>query len=139
MRGQGRSTAIAWVAVLLAGAAAVALRYGVVEPPGLGERCAAAGLQAPAWCEWRELVVQGFLHNVYGTAALVATALALVRPRRWSAGLAAALGLLAIELYCYETGALALLAGSLLLVRQGGLARAGDPGRQRQQDIQSQP
>lgn len=139
MRGQRGGKAIGWAIVLLAGAAAAAVRYGFIEPPGLGERCTEAGPHAPAWCAWRELIVQGFLHDVYGVAALVAVAFALLHPRRWSACLAAAMGLVATELYCYETGALALLAGCLLLVRQGDPARSGQPDRQRRQDVQPQP
>ncbi|HEU4669492.1 MAG TPA: hypothetical protein VFR91_02170 [Dyella sp.] len=139
MPGRRSTLAMAWSAVLLAGAAAAALRYGLIEPPALGERCTAAGLQAPAWCTWRELVVRGFLDSVYGIAALAAAAVALLHPRRWSAALAAALGLAATVLYCYETGALALLAGCLLLVREGDPARSHPPGRHRQQDVQAQP
>lgn len=139
MRGRQARQAVAWTVVVLAGAAAVGVRYGFIEPPALGERCASGGLDAPAWCALRELVVQGFLHDVYGIAALVASAVALLRPRYWSACLAAALGAIAIELYCYESGALALLAGCLLLVRQGDPARSSQPGRQRQQDVQPQP
>lgn len=137
-RPRGRS-ALAWIAVLLAGALAAALRYGLVEPAGLGDRCAASGLDAPAWCSLRDLVVQGFLHDVYGVAALVATAFALLHRRHWSAAVAASLGLLAIELYCYESGALALLVGMLLLVHADDPARPHRPGHPGQQDVQAEP
>lgn len=139
MRGQRGRAALAWIVVLLVGAIAAALRYGLVEPPGLGDRCAVGGPGAPAWCGLRDLVVQGFLHDVYGAAALFATALALLYRRRWSAALAASLGLLAIELYCYQSGALALLVGALLLVRVNDPAWAAEPARRGQQDVQSEP
>lgn len=139
MRGQRGRAAFAWIVVLFAGAIAAALRYGLVEPPGLGDRCAAGGPGAPAWCGLRDLVVQGFLHDVYGAAALLAAALALLYRRRWSAAFAAALGLLAIELYCYESGALALLVGALLLVRANDPARTGEPARRGQQHVQTEP
>ena len=139
MRGLRGRQVLAWTIVLAAGAAAAAVRYGFIEPPALGERCAAGVPPFPDWCAWRELVVEGFLHDAYGVAALVATAVTLLRPRRWGATLATALGLAATVLYCYETGALALLAGSLLLVREGDPARARPPGRHSEQDVQAQP
>ncbi|MBU6248857.1 MAG: hypothetical protein KGN77_13985 [Xanthomonadaceae bacterium] len=139
MRGLRGRQVLAWTSVLAAGAAAAAVRYGFIEPPALGERCAAGATYLPDWCAWRELVVQGFLHDAYGVAALVATALAMLRPRRWTATLAAGLGLAATVLYCYETGALALLAGSLLLVREDDPARTRPPRRHGEQDIQAQP
>ncbi len=139
MRGQRMRPALGWLAVLLAGAVAATLRYGLVEPPGLGDRCSAGGPNAPAWCALRDLVVQGFLHDIYGIVALVAAAFALLYRRHWSAAIAAALGLLAIELYCYQSGALALLVGALLLVRASDPTRAGYPGNRRQQDVQGEP
>jgi hypothetical protein len=107
--------ALAWTGVLLAGAAAALVRYQLVEPPAFADRCAMA-VTASGWCSARTLVVAGFLSNAFGYAALAATALALAHRRRWSAALAAALGAVALELYCYQSGALALLLGAVLLV-----------------------
>jgi hypothetical protein len=115
---------LAWSGLLAVGALAALLRYQLVEPPALGERCAAAGM------------IAGFLGNAFGYAALAAGGLALLRQRAWTAWLAAALGAFALELYCYQSGALALLVGAVLLVR-------GAPRRQQHgeagQRIQTQP
>ena len=78
---------LAWAGVLLAGALAAWLRYQLVEPPALAERCAAA-IDPPAWCALRTRVVEGFLNNSFGYLALAATALAWLRQRLWTAALA---------------------------------------------------
>ena len=126
---------LAWSGLFAVGALAALLRYQLVEPPALGERCAAAGT-IDGWCTLRGWVVAGFLTNAFGYAALAAAALALLRQRAWTTWLAAALGAFALELYCYQSGALALLIGVVLLVR-------GAPPRQQhgkaEQHIQAQP
>ncbi|MGA0587193.1 hypothetical protein ACO2Q2_08700 [Dyella sp. KRB-257] len=125
---------LAWSGLLAVGALAAWLRYRLVEPPALGERCAVATLDG--WCTLRGWVVAGFLGNAFGYAALAAGACALLRQRAWTAWLAAALGAFALQLYCYQSGALALLVGTVLLVR-------GAPRRQQHgetgQHIQAQP
>jgi hypothetical protein len=65
----------------------------------------------------RQWLVLGFLNNTYGIAALAAAALALALKQPWAAWLAAALGAFALEMYCFEPGALALLIGCLRLLR----------------------
>lgn len=104
-----------WLLLLLVGALAGWLRYGLIEPISMLQTCAGPG--QPAWCHARRWLVIGFLHDVYGTAALLATAASLLSQRRWLAWLAAALGAFALQLYDYEAGALALLVGSLRLLR----------------------
>lgn len=125
---------VACSGLLAVGALAALLRYQLVEPPALGERCAAAA--SGDWCTLRSWVVSGFLGNGFGDAALTAGAFALLRQRMWTAWLAAALGAFALELYCYQSGALALLVGAVLLVR-------AMPPRQQdgnaEQHIQAQP
>ncbi|WP_108471766.1 hypothetical protein [Rhodanobacter thiooxydans] len=126
-----------WLALLLVALLVTWLRYGVVESSAIGQRCSAGG---PWWCRWRQWLVLGFLHDVYGIAALAATALALLRKRAWLAWLAAALGIVALQLYCVESGALALLAGCLcLLHRQAARAAPFEQHRHGQQQVQSQP
>lgn len=134
-----QSAALAWVTLLAVAGLAALLRYRFIEPPSLAAYCVASGTAAPMWCSLRQWVVQGFLLDVYGIAAVAAAAMALVWTRRWSAWLAAALGALAMQLYCYETGALALLVGVLLLMRSGDATRPRHPGRGGEQDIQTQP
>ncbi|MEW9622722.1 hypothetical protein [Rhodanobacter geophilus] len=107
-----------WLLIVLAGLGAAWVRYGLIEPPAMAQICTAA--QAPAWCALRQALVLGFLHEVYGIAAMLAAVLALLRRARALAWLAAALGALALQLYNYEPGALALLIGCLRLVHLQG-------------------
>jgi hypothetical protein len=104
-----------WLLLLLVGVLAAVVRYGVIEPSATVQLCESG--HGPAWCVVRQWLVIGFLNNVYGVAALVAAALALLSRQPWVAWLAAALGALALELYCFEAGALALLIGCLRLLR----------------------
>lgn len=126
-----------WLLLLLIALAAAWLRFGLIESSTVGQQCAAAS--APAWCGWREVLVLGFLHGVYGVAALLASVLALWRRRTWLAWLAAALGLVALELYSVEAGALALLVGSLRLLRLQARCAPVDQHRHGQQQVHSHP
>lgn len=110
------SPAVAWGALVAVGLFAAWLRYGVIEPAGMAQQCA-PGEASPAWCGARQWLVLGFLNNSYGLAALATTALACVWRRPGTAWTAAALGFVALQLYCYQSGALALLVGCLLLLR----------------------
>jgi hypothetical protein len=130
--------ALAWLALLAVAALAAWLRYGLVESSAIGQLCSAG--HAPWWCRWRQWLVLGFLNDVYGIAALVATVLALLQRRAWLAWLAAALGMFALLLYCFESGALALLLGSLRLLRlQAPRVPPVEQHRHGQQQVQAQP
>ncbi len=127
-----------WLALLLVALLAAWLRYGVIEPAAMAQQC--GGGHAPWWCRWRQWLVLGFLHDVYGIAALAATALALLWKRIGSAWLAAALGVIALQLYCFESGALALLFGCLRLLRlQATRALPVGQHRHGQQQVHAQP
>jgi hypothetical protein len=126
-----------WLLLLAVALIAAWLRYGLIESSAIGQQCGAGNV--PAWCDWRQALVLGFLHNVYGMAALAAAVLALWRQRTWLAWLAAALGIFALELYCFEAGALALLIGSLRLLRLQACTTPVDQHRHGQQQIHPQP
>ncbi|WEN15274.1 hypothetical protein PY254_00920 [Rhodanobacter sp. AS-Z3] len=127
-----------WLALLLVALGVAWLRYGVIEPGSMAQQCSAG--QLPWWCSSRQLLVLGFLHNVYGMAALAATALALLWKRPWLAWLAAALGIVALQLYCFESGALAALVGCLRLLRlQANALTPGGQYRHHQQQVHPQP
>ncbi|MEO7066179.1 MAG: hypothetical protein ABI114_04670 [Rhodanobacter sp.] len=113
------------------------LRYGLIESSTMGQLCSSA--HGPWWCSWRQLLVLGFLHDVYGVLALAAAALALLQKHRWLAWLAAALGVFALELYCFETGALALLIGCLRLLRLQANTMPVAPDRPSNSQAQRQP
>jgi hypothetical protein len=128
-----------WLLLLMVGIAAAAVRFELIESSAIGQLCSSD--HAPGWCGVRTALVLGFLNHVYGVLALVGAALALLSRRRTLAWLAAALGVFALQLYGAETGALALLVGSLRLLRLQ--ADVGDaPGQQHrrgQQQVQGQP
>lgn len=129
-----------WLLLLIVAAAAMWLRYGLIESSAIGQQC--AGAHSPWWCIGRQWLVLGFLHDVYGIAALIAAAAALCSKRPWLAWLATALGVFALQLYCVQTGALAFLIGSLRLTRLQAANVGGTPAeqnRQRQQHVQTQP
>ncbi|HZX72761.1 MAG TPA: hypothetical protein VFE77_18350 [Rhodanobacter sp.] len=130
--------ALPWLWLLAVGVGAATLRFRLIESSVIGQFCSS---HDPWWCNVRFALVLGFLHNVYGVAALIAAALALVSRRRALAWLAAAVGLFAVQLYCVEAGALALLIGSLRLLRLQANARRTpvEQHRQGQQQVQSQP
>lgn len=130
--------ALPWLLLLVVGVGAAALRFGLIESSAIGQFCSS---HSPWWCRVRTALVLGFLNNVYGVAALIAALLALAFKRRALAWLAAALGLFSMQLYGVEAGALALLVGSLRLLRLQANTR-GTPVeqyRQGQQQVQSQP
>ncbi|GAA0249511.1 hypothetical protein [Rhodanobacter caeni] len=133
--------ALPWLLLALVGAGAAMLRYGLIENSAIGQLCAAAA--SPWWCTARQWLVLGFLHDIYGIAALVAAVATLLRPSAWLAWLAAALGAFALELYCFEAGALALLIGCLRLLRwQVSRPRHAPPAQQHRrgkQQVQPQP
>lgn len=139
MKTRSWQRALPWLLLLAVALGAAWLRYGLIEPSDMGQRC--GGIDNPMWCAWRQLLVLGFLHNVYGIAALLATALALLWKRPWTAWLAAAFGVFALVLYCFQCGALALLIGCLCLLRRQALPRAEPVAQNRpdQRQIQSQP
>ena len=130
--------ALPWLALLAAGIGTTALRFGLIESSSIGQLCSAGG---PWWCTLRTWLVLGFLNHVYGAIALLALVPAWLLRRPALAWLAAALGAFAMQLYGAEAGALALLLGSLRLLRlqaaAGGPPLA--PHRPGQQQVQRQP
>ena len=128
-------TILSWLLLGAVGALGVALRYGVIEPAAIGHLCEGAAT-APAWCQWRQWLVLGFLSYGYGWAALALALLALAWKHPASAWLAAAAGVLALQLYCYEAGAFALLVGCLRLIR---LQAPADENGDGQGQVQAQP
>ncbi|WP_051944050.1 MULTISPECIES: hypothetical protein [Luteibacter] len=107
--------ALPWAVIIIVAFAATVLRYGFIEPADAAHACDGAG--GPWWCGTRNLIVQGFLTYAYGYAAVLMALVALFWRSTVSAVLAASLGVIALQLYCYEGGAVALLIGSLRLVR----------------------
>lgn len=107
--------ALPWAIVIVVALGAMLVRYRFIEPAHLAYVCEGKG--GPWWCGTRTLAVQGFLSYGYGYAAVLAAFVALFWRHTAAAVLAASLGVVALQLYCYEGGALALLVGTLRLAR----------------------
>ena len=132
--------ALPWFLLVAFGLCTAWLRYGFIEPPELAHLCDDAS--GPAWCGARAALVLGFNSYGFGIAAIIVTALSLIWKKTWLAWLAATLGVLALILYCYDAGAVALLVGSLRLVRLQAnrtMATPGHPDRHGNRQIQAQP
>lgn len=134
-----------WLLVLVVGAIAVVLRYGLVESADVARICETSHAFS---CDLRHQTVTGFITGnlfgwpigVYGWVAMAATVLALFWQKLPLAWLATASGLFAVILYCFVPGALALLLGCLRLVRlQAAGATPVDQHRTTHRQIHAQP
>lgn len=112
--------AILWIAGTgaVALAAAAAVRYGLVEREDLGLLCQSAG--PPWWCRVRLLVIQAFLHDLFGFASVGLAALAVARHSAVAAVLAVAIGTVGMVLYGFTWSGVGVLGGALVLARLQG-------------------
>jgi hypothetical protein len=94
---------------------AIYVRYWLVEPASVGLVCD-AGAMTPL-CIFRRTFIGIFVWNGFGGAALVATALALLRPSSLLVGVALIAGFLGVVLYNTQLSALALALLPLVLAR----------------------
>lgn len=136
---------LSWLLVLVVGAIAAGLRYGLIESADVARICETSHALS---CDLRHLTVTGFITGnifgwaigIFGWVAMAATVLALRWQKLPLAWLAAATGLFAVILYCFVPGALALLIGCLRLVR---LQAAGptpvDQHRAAERQVHAQP
>jgi len=121
------SLTLPWLSLIVIGALAYALRYGLIESPDVAHACDTGTSFA---CSVRHATVMGFVlggvklsafnvyqMGIYGWVALVAGLLALYWKTPFIAWLSAATGVVAVILYCFAPGAFALLVGCLRLVR----------------------
>jgi glycerol uptake facilitator-like aquaporin len=103
--------------------AATWVRYGLIERHDLGSICDA--VSAPWWCDARRLVIQAFLHDVFGLASIAVAVLALWRRSRPLAYLAVASGVVGMVLYNFTWAGAGVIGGAMILARHA---------RPRQQD-----
>jgi hypothetical protein len=109
-------TTIALAAVAAAAlGAAIYMRYWVVEPASVGLVCDKGAMTTI--CVTRRVFVGIFTWNGFGGAALVATALALLRPSSLLVGAALLFGLIGVVNYNTQLSALALALLPLVLAR----------------------
>lgn len=136
-----------WLLVLIIGAIAAMLRYGLIESADVARVCEA---NHAFHCDLRHATVVGFITGnifgwpigIYGWLAMAATVLALIWKKLPLAWLATASGLFALVLYCFVPGALALLVGCLRMVRLQSESAGSTPvdqHRTAQRQVQSQP
>lgn len=139
------SLVLPWSLMATFGALAYLLRYGLVESTEVAHLCETA--QALP-CTLRHLTVLGFITGnifgwpigIFGWVALAATAAAMAWKKPAWAWLAATTGLVAVVLYCFVPGALALLVGCLRLVRwQADGAMPGHKHGRAQAQVHGQP
>lgn len=112
--------AILWIAAtgVLAYAVAATVRYGLIEREDLGLLCQSAG--PPWWCALRLLVIQAFIHDVFGLSSVALAALAAWRRSAVAAVLAVAIGTFGMVLYGFNWSGVGVLGGALVLARLQG-------------------
>lgn len=109
------ATAALFVAAASALGLAVYMRYWIVEPAAVGLVCDKGAMTSV--CIVRRVFVGIFTWNGFGAAALVATALALLRPASLLVGAALIFGLIGVVNYNTQLSALALALLPLVLAR----------------------
>lgn len=98
----------AWVA-------ATWVRYGLIERDDLGPICDA--VSSPWWCDARMLLIQAFVHDVFGLASVAGVILALWRRSRALAYLAVAIGVVGMVLYNFTWAGAGVIGGAMVLAR----------------------
>lgn len=117
------------LAMVVAYAAAAAVRYGLIERADLGQLC--EGRMAPWWCQARMLVIRAFLQDVFGLSSVALAALALWWRSRGLALLAVAVGTCGMVLYNFTWAGVGVIGGALALARlQGPWQQHGQPERE---------
>jgi glycerol uptake facilitator-like aquaporin len=91
------------------------IRYGLIERDDLGPICEA--VSPPWWCDARMLVIQAFLHDVFGLASVASAILALWRRSRALAYLAVASGVVGMVLYNFTWAGAGVIGGAMILAR----------------------
>jgi hypothetical protein len=104
------------VLVLLTLAAAMALRYRVIEPSAVGLVCDPG--TGPWWCGARAAVIVLFGSGLIGLASVVTGVLAHVLDRRWLATVALVAGSAGLVLYNADMAAAGFVVGLLRAVRR---------------------
>lgn len=100
-------------------ALALALRFQVIEPRGSGLLC--SGEAAPVWCPLRTAAVALARAGLFGLAAVATAGVAVLTGRRAWGGAALVTGAVALSLHNPEAGAVAFVAGLVVVTRPGGL------------------
>jgi hypothetical protein len=98
--------------------AAATVRYGLIEREDLGLLCDTPA--APGWCSVRLLIIQAFLHDVFGLTSVALAAIAAWRRSGAFAVAAVAVGTVGMVLYGFTWSGVGVLGGALVLARLQG-------------------
>jgi hypothetical protein len=111
-----------WLAAAAICLLAIATRQFLIQPAEIAQRCDGPTLTlwtaGPWWCSVRSAAIMTYAWGGLRDAALLLTAATLLWRRQWLALATLAVGLVAIVWYTYETGALAITIGALMLARR---------------------
>ena len=121
--------------VLICGAAlalAAAARHGLIEPADITARCDGGG--QGGWCTVRAWIIQAFVNQRIGWAALALAALATVTAWRSVAAVALFVACAGLILYTTELCAPAALLAALVFVRDGKPAAPANVSKSAQYD-----
>lgn len=103
------------IVILLTAALTYTVRWLFIEPRTLHERCLLHA--ASVVCVVRQVLIMGFVLNVYSISSIVLGLMGLLLRRREYAWGAVVLGVIGALLYRIEFAALGLLCGALGLAR----------------------
>ena len=101
---------VVFVSIVLTG---VALRYGWIQPAGIGFRCMAT--DRPGWCAQREWLISFAMSSALGIVAIAIAVTGIILASRQIATLAVGLAGAGLVLYSAELSALALVIAVIAL------------------------
>lgn len=113
----------------IAAAAALSIRFFLVEPDAVAKNCVVA--TNDFLCRIRYAAVYGFSRHLYGPISLAMAVVAAIGRLRAFAILAVVVGMAGVNLYDFDLAAIGVLAGALLFARFDVLEHAERERRQR--------
>jgi hypothetical protein len=113
-------------------ALAAAARYGLIEPADITARC--DGGDSDIWCTVRAVIIQAFVNQRIGWAALALAVLATVTAWRSIATAALFVACAGLILYTTELCAPAALLAALVFVREGKATAPANASKSAQYD-----
>jgi len=111
-----------WIVAAALCLVAILTRQFLIQPPEVAQRCDLTVLAftraGPWWCNVRAAAIMTYAWGGLFDACLGLSVLVLLWRRAWVATVTLSVGLVAIVLYTYEPGALAITIGALVLARR---------------------
>lgn len=110
-----------WFLAAIVCVLAIVTRQFLIQPPDIAHRCDAPTLSlitaGPWWCSVRSAAIMTYAWGGLTYASLGLSLASLLWRRTWFATITLAVGLVAIVWYTYESGAVAITIGALVLAR----------------------